>query len=82
MGSLFLLMALVVLVGALLMRGRTRDAIRGGPTATDDPLLRELLGEAASGYDEGSDPLDEERARAEEDRFWDEGWDEPEEWRG
>ena len=81
MGSLFLLMALVVFVGGLLMRGRIRDTIRRGKSATDDPLLHELLGGADRGHDDRSAPLDEELAREEEERFWNESWDEPEEWR-
>lgn len=81
LGTLFFLLAIVLVVGALVMRRRVRDTVEGDRPVVGDPLLKEILPDGAA-WDDDDEPLDEDRARAEEDRFWDEDWDEPEEWRG
>lgn len=50
---------------------------------TGDPLLDELLADSDTNPEtwEQGEPLDEDRAREAEDRFWEEDWDHPEEWR-
>ncbi len=71
---LFLGLALLVVVGGLAARRRARQA-KGG---LGDDLIRQI--ETVGRVDaEDVDPLDLEEARAEEDAFWEQTWDEPEE---
>ena len=81
LGTLFFFMAALVVVGGLLFRGRLRRRVDGRDPMTDDPLLREILGQGgAQGPDEP--PLDEDAIREAEDEFWSQEWDQPEDWRG
>lgn len=79
--TFFLLLSIVVIVGALVMRGRVRRRVRGDDPMTDDPVLRDILS-GSDAHDEDAEPLDEDRIREEEDRFWEQEWDDPDEWRG
>lgn len=81
LGTLFLILAVVVVAAALMARRRVDRTVKGDRPITGDPLLREIL-EEGEGWDDDEEPLDEERAREEEDRFWAEEWDRPEDWRG
>ena len=70
---LFVGLALLVVVGGILARRRTRQN-RAGLT---DELVREI--ETMGRVDaEDVEPLDLEGAREEEDAFWAQTWDEPE----
>ncbi|MEX2530457.1 MAG: hypothetical protein WD960_06750 [Gemmatimonadota bacterium] len=81
LGTLFLLMALLVVIGALFERARVRRTVDGDePLAGDDPVLRGILRESEAW--EEDEPLDEDEIREEEDRFWEEDWGGSEEWRG
>jgi hypothetical protein len=83
LGTLFLLLALLVLAGALFARARTGRAVRGqDPVGSGDPVLDEILAGGGGTWEEDDDPLDEDRIREEEDRFWEREWDEPDEWPG
>lgn len=77
MNAVWLLLALlVVLAGGLVrlrVRRRTRDR---GPEVTDE-TVREIEREGTVETDE-EEPLDWDRIREEEDRFWAETWDRPE----
>lgn len=71
MNLLFLVAALLVAIGWLGYR-RRMAGLRG--TLTDEDILAIERGERIAGHE----PLDLEEAAEEEERFWDESWDEPE----
>ena len=76
-GYLFVALAALVAVAGWRVRQRLRHQTRSGVT---DEVVRQIetLGRVDA---EDVDPLDMERARAEEDEFWAQTWDEPEEHR-
>lgn len=80
--SLFLVLAVVVVLAGVLSRRRVRRTVEGDQPVVSDEVLRRILEEGALESEE-EEPLDEESIREAEDRFWDESWDEPEEegWR-
>jgi len=59
------------------LRWRIRRALRRGPPEVTDDIVRRIEEE---GFVPSDDPgrLDEEAARREEERFWGETWDRPE----
>jgi hypothetical protein len=69
---LFSLAALLVLIGWLGYRRRLEE-LRGSSLTDDD--IREI---EARGRLPRGEPLDLEEAAEEEERFWGESWDEPE----
>ena len=74
-GYLFVALAALVAVAGWRVRQRLRDQTRSRVT---DEVVRQIetLGRVDA---EDVEPVDMERARAEEDEFWAETWDEPEE---
>ena len=78
LGTLFIILAAIVLAGGLLSRRRIRDTVEGDVPLVTDEVLRRILEEGAVSPDD-DEPLDEDRIREAEDRFWDEEWDRPEE---
>lgn len=70
--------ALAVL-GGLAVRRKARAARRSGRTALDDEAIRRIM-TTGSLRVEDDPPLDMEEIEEEEERFWSEPWDEPEEW--
>ena len=74
-GYLFVALAALVAVAGWRVRHRLRRQARSGVT---DDVVRQI--ETVGRVDaEDVDPLDMERVRAEEDEFWAQTWDEPEE---
>lgn len=72
----FLALALLVLAAGILVRLRIREGRRDGPVPeVTDELVDEI---ERRGTVEGEEPLDYDRIREEEDRFWNETWDRPE----
>ena len=69
--------AVGVLVAGLLVRRRVREVTRRSPPEVDDEVLRRIEEEGVVPSDDPG-PLDEEAIREEEDRFWEETWDRPE----
>lgn len=69
----FLLLALLVVVAGILARRRVRRA-RPDRALTDD-MVRRIEEEGRLRREE---ELDLEEVREEEDRFWEQTWDEPE----
>jgi len=57
--------------------GRHRFYERRRDASLDDDAIRRI---EAGGNVEVDEPLDLDEAREEEERFWDEDWDEPEPW--
>ena len=74
-GYLFVALAVLVAVAGWGVRRRLRHQTRSGVT---DEIVRQIetLGRVDA---EDVEPVDLERARAEEDEFWAQTWDEPEE---
>lgn len=70
-----LLLALLVVIAAVLAHRRLRYPSEPEPRLSDD-MIRQI---EQQGYIELDEPLDLKRIRAEEEEFWRETWDEPEE---
>jgi hypothetical protein len=71
MGTLFVLLTLVVLVGGVVAMGRRRKDYADAGLLEEEPWRASL--------EEDDEPLDEDEIRAAEDAFWEEeGWDEAE----
>ncbi|MXW66105.1 MAG: hypothetical protein F4Z72_03680 [Gemmatimonadales bacterium] len=74
-GYIFVALAVLVAVAGWRARRRLRHATRSGVT---DEIVRRI--ETVGRVDaEDVEPVDLELARAEEDEFWAQTWDEPEE---
>lgn len=76
MELLFIGMALIVVVGGLLARGRIERARR--QAGLDDEMIQRIERAGELEFDP-AEPLDHEEIRQEEDEFWAQSWDEPEE---
>jgi len=74
---LFGLVALLILGAGLVVRRRIREATRRSPPEVTDETLRRIEEEGVLRTDDPG-PLDEKAIREEEDRFWEETWDRPE----
>jgi hypothetical protein len=68
--------AVLAIAAGLLYRNRLEDTRRVDPSVLDDDLIRRIERE---GYIELEEPLDLEDIRKQEERFWEESWDEPDE---
>ena len=73
-GWLFAAGAALVVAGWVGYRKRL-DRVRSRGLAVDDAMIRRI---ESSGTAEVEEPLDLEEAAEEEERFWNESWDEPE----
>lgn len=72
---LYLGLALLVLAVGVLVRLRIRSRRDGPVPKVTDDVVQEI---ERRGRVEGEEPLDYDRIREEEDRFWSETWDRPE----
>ena len=75
MGVPLFVLALVTAAAALLTRRRIRDYVEGR-SRLDDDMIRRI---EEQGSLELEDPTDMEEVRLEEERFWNETWDLPDE---
>lgn len=75
---LLLLLAILALVAGLLVRRRIRAAKDRRPEGLTDDMVRRIEREGRLRREE-PEPLDLEEIREEEDAFWEQTWDEPEE---
>ena len=75
MGFPVLVVALIAAAAAVLTRRRVRDYIQGN-SRLDDDMIRRI---EADGNIELDDPTDMNEVRLEEERFWSETWDLPDE---
>lgn len=75
MGVPIFLLALLGAAAAIVTRRRIRDYV-GGSTTLDDDMIRRIEQDGAIEVDE---PLDLDEVREEEERFWSESWDIPDE---
>ena len=74
MGVPVFLLALLGAAAAVVVRRRIRDYVGG--TVLDDDMIRRI---EEQGVIEVEEPLDLEQVREEEERFWSETWDIPDE---
>jgi hypothetical protein len=68
--------AVLAIAAGLLYRNRLEETRRLDPGVLDDDLIRQI---ERKGYIELEEPLDLEDIRKQEERFWEESWDEPDE---
>jgi hypothetical protein len=68
--------ALLAIAAGLLYRTRLDAAVREEPGTLDDDLIRQI---EEHGWIDVEEPLDMEDIREQEQRFWEESWDEPDE---
>lgn len=78
MGAVTLVaLGVLALAAGVAVRWRIRKGIRGdGEPEVDEETVRRIEEEGRVETDE-REPLDHDRIREEEDRFWSETWDEP-----
>jgi hypothetical protein len=67
--------ALLAIAAGLLYRNRLETVGSEQPTVLDDDLVRQIENH---GWVEIEEPLDLDHIREQEQRFWEESWDEPE----
>lgn len=72
---LFMAAAVLVIAAGVMARQRVQDARRQEGGLADEDIRRIEEG----GWLARDEPLDLDEARAEEEQFWEESWDEPEE---
>ena len=75
---LWIVLALLVLAAGVAVRMRVRSATRREEVELDEQMIRRIEEEGRLETDE-REPLDWDEIREEEDRFWSETWDEPDE---
>lgn len=73
-------LAVAVIIAGWLTRRTILRTVRNEEPMITDELLRRVLEEGSVEHPGADEPLDEDRIRAEEDRFWSESWDDPEPW--
>jgi len=77
--AVLVLLGVLALAAGVAVRWRIRRVTdRGDGPAVDDETVRRIEEEGRIETDE-REPLDRDRIREEEDRFWAETWDEPDE---
>ena len=75
MGVPLLLLAVLAIAGGAIYRRRIADYV-GGRERLDDDMIRRI---ERDGRVEVEDPIDIDEVRLEEEKFWSETWDTPEE---
>jgi hypothetical protein len=68
--------ALLAIAAGLLYRSRLETVVTDDAPVLDDELIRKI---ESDGWIELEEPLDLDHIREQEQRFWEESWDEPEE---
>lgn len=78
-GALWITLGALALAAGVAVRWRIRGVRRrDGDVEVDDEAMRRIEETGRLETDE-REPLDHDRIREEEDRFWSETWDEPDE---
>jgi hypothetical protein len=72
-----ILFGVLALTAGLVFRSRLDRVIGRRRNALTDDMVREIV---ESGRIEVEEPLDLDEIQAEEARFWEEPWDDPDEW--
>ena len=73
------LLAVLAVVGGVVVRRRLGTSLKNADSALDDDAVRRIVETGSLTLDEDP-PLDMDEIEAEEERFWSETWDEPEDW--
>lgn len=68
--------AVLAIAAGLLYRNRLETVVTEDAPVLDDDLIRKI---ESDGWIELEEPLDLDHIREQEQRFWEESWDEPEE---
>jgi hypothetical protein len=76
--TLWATLTVLVIAAILLVYVRRRAAVRRSAPRVDDAAVRAIVETGALSVEE-DEPLDMREIEAEEERFWRETWDEPEE---
>jgi hypothetical protein len=76
--TLWATLTVLVIAAILLVYVRRRAAVRRSAPRVDDAAVRAIVETGALSV-EDDEPLDMREIEAEEERFWRETWDEPEE---
>lgn len=76
MGVSAVLLAVLAIAGGVLYRNRVRDYVGRRRDVVDDDMIRRI---ESQGTVDVEDPIDMDEVRREEERFWSETWDRPEE---
>ena len=77
MGVPVALLALLAVAAGVLYRNRLRDYVGRGRGVVDDDVIRRIESDGTIDVEEG---LDLDEVRREEERFWSESWDRPDEY--
>ena len=72
-------LAVLALAAGLTLHFRRREALAASLSKVDDRAIATILEKGQLSVDE-DEPLDLEEIDEEEQRFWTETWDEPDEW--
>jgi hypothetical protein len=72
-------LAMLAVFGGAAVRRRLDASVDDNEASLDDDAIRRIIETGALSLDQDP-PLDLEEIEEEEDRFWSESWDEPEEW--
>lgn len=75
----WIMLAGLAVAAGFSVHARRRDALVSPPPALDDDAVRRILETGELSVDE-DEPLDLAEIEEEEERFWSESWDEPDEW--
>ena len=72
-------LTVLVVTAGVSLRMRLRDRVEKSRSIVDDAAVEEILATGALTTDEDS-PLNIEQIDDEEQKFWSQTWDEPDEW--
>lgn len=72
-------LGLLAVVGGAVVRRKLGASLEDAEPAVDDDAVRRILETGTLTLDQ-EPPLDMEEIEEEEERFWSETWDEPEDW--
>lgn len=72
-------LAVLAVAAGLSLHFRRKELLASSLSKVDDEAIAAIL-EKGELYVEEDEPLDQQEIDEEEERFWSERWDEPEEW--
>lgn len=72
-------LAVLAVAAGVTLHMRRRELLASSLAKVDDDAIATIL-ERGELYLEEDEPLDQQEIDEEEERFWSESWDEPEEW--
>ena len=78
-GLIWIAFGVLAVAGGVAVRRRLGASLGGAKSSLDNDAIRRIVETGSLSVDE-EPPLDLEEIEEEEDRFWSEKWDEPEQW--